>query len=100
MTTEVVSTFFCEKPLALENDNKQEEDISVQFLNLIDELNNKFETFQFPPAIKCIYNPTIYARHTFEMYVRKYCNTNKSIMYFGMNPGPFGMSQTGVSEIN
>ncbi|XP_013171163.1 PREDICTED: single-strand selective monofunctional uracil DNA glycosylase [Papilio xuthus] len=96
MTTEVVSTFFCEKPLVLENENKEVEDLSTEFLHLIDDLNNKLEIFQFPAAIKCIYNPTIYARHTFEMYVRKYCNTKKSIMFFGMNPGPFGMSQTGV----
>ncbi|KAI8425188.1 hypothetical protein MSG28_007012 [Choristoneura fumiferana] len=47
-------------------------------------------------AIECIYNPTLYARQTFEIYIRKYCNTKKDIMYFGMNPGPWGMSQTGV----
>lgn len=70
--------------------------ISDQFLEIIDELNLRLEEFNVPTSVQCVYNPTIYARHTFEMYVRKYCNTRKRIMYFGMNPGPWGMSQTGV----
>ncbi|XP_068619260.1 single-strand selective monofunctional uracil DNA glycosylase [Battus philenor] len=92
MTTEVVSTFFSH----CEDKYVEEENICELFLEIVDELNKKLESFQFPAAIKCIYNPTIYARNTFEKYVKKYCNTIKPIMFFGMNPGPFGMSQTGV----
>lgn len=91
MEPEVVSSFFSNN---LGDSNSQ--DISEDFLNIIDELNLALEQFQMPKKVEAVYNPTIYARHTFEMYVRKYCNTAKPIMYFGMNPGPWGMSQTGV----
>ncbi|CAK1583332.1 unnamed protein product [Parnassius mnemosyne] len=91
---EVVSTFFLEN--SSNESNRNEDGLCDNFFSLIDELNNKLEKFELPSAVKCVYNPTIYARYTFEMYVRKYCNSIKPIMYFGMNPGPFGMSQTGV----
>ncbi|KAJ0173718.1 hypothetical protein K1T71_010867 [Dendrolimus kikuchii] len=91
MTTEaVVSSFFSQ------NTREQDEEISDKFLHLADELNLRLEQFKIPSKVQCVYNPTIYARYTYEMYVRKYCNTKKKIMYFGMNPGPWGMSQTGV----
>ncbi|XP_046971676.1 single-strand selective monofunctional uracil DNA glycosylase [Vanessa cardui] len=70
--------------------------ISEEYLEIVDEVNDSLREFTLPAAVKCVYNPTVYARQTFEMYVRKYCNTKKTIMYFGMNPGPWGMSQTGV----
>ncbi|XP_013192104.1 single-strand selective monofunctional uracil DNA glycosylase isoform X2 [Amyelois transitella] len=90
-TPEVLSSFFCNE----DNDPKRKE-IADEFLELVDQLNNSLDHLYLPGKIECIYNPTIYARYTFEMYVRKYCNTKKPIMYFGMNPGPWGMSQTGV----
>ncbi|XP_031769236.2 single-strand selective monofunctional uracil DNA glycosylase isoform X3 [Galleria mellonella] len=91
MEPEVMSSFFyqeipCNKNL----------DLCNEFLDLIDELNNNLEQLHLPKKVECVYNPTIYARNTFEMYIRNYCNTKKRIMFFGMNPGPWGMSQTGV----
>lgn len=91
MEPEVVSSFFSSKKRDSNSQN-----ISDDFLNLIDELNLSLDQFKMPEKVKVVYNPTIYARHTFEMYVREYCNTTKPIIYFGMNPGPWGMSQTGV----
>ncbi|CAG9789211.1 unnamed protein product [Diatraea saccharalis] len=85
VNTEVISSYF-----------SREIDLSCKFIDLIDELNSSLELLELPKSIQCIYNPTIYARHTFEKYVCKYCNTKKQIVYFGMNPGPWGMSQTGV----
>lgn len=110
MESEVVSTFFSKEskkpddPLLKNHDHRKEitvsEDLSDDFLHIADELNIALEQFRLPSLVDCIYNPTIYARYTFEMYIRKYCNTKKHIMYFGMNPGPWGMSQTGVSDTN
>lgn len=96
MATEVKSSFFTETDLAYK---EKSNDISDEYLEIINELNESISKFNLPTAVKCVYNPTIYARHTFEIYVRKYCNTKKKIMFFGMNPGPWGMSQTGVSSI-
>lgn len=95
MSVEVKSSFF--SPAISQTTVKESSsDISDELLELIDELNESLNNFSLPATVKCVYNPSIYARYTFEMYIRKYCNTKKKIMYFGMNPGPWGMSQTGV----
>ncbi|XP_028038648.1 single-strand selective monofunctional uracil DNA glycosylase isoform X2 [Bombyx mandarina] len=87
----VVSSFFSEPKT-----NKHSSTIAEDFLFYIDELNQQLDDFKTPASVQCVYNPTKYARECFETYVKKYCNTKKRIMYFGMNPGPWGMSQTGV----
>ena len=43
-----------------------------------------------------MYNPLVYAWAPYEMYVRRYAATRKRVIFMGMNPGPFGMVQTGV----
>ncbi|CAH0594158.1 unnamed protein product [Chrysodeixis includens] len=94
--SQVVSSFFFNSGDSAYEEGDFREDISDDFLHLADELNLSLEQYKIPPKVQNVYNPTIYARHTFEMYIRKYCNTKKKIVYFGMNPGPWGMSQTGV----
>lgn len=91
METVVVSSFFPQT-----SKQKTSENLCEDFLDLIDELNDSLESFNLPATVHCVYNPTVYARATLEMYIKKYCNSKKPIMYFGMNPGPWGMSQTGV----
>ena len=44
-----------------------------------------------------IYNPLDYASETHSHFVRQYGNGPKKVMFLGMNPGPFGMAQNGVS---
>lgn len=51
---------------------------------------------KFGSKVSYIYNPLDYARETHSCYVRKYCNTQKIVLFLGMNPGPFGMAQNGV----
>ena len=50
----------------------------------------------FKPAVACVYNPLDYAWAAHETYLRKFANRRKPIVFLGMNPGPFGMVQTGV----
>ncbi|THB66511.1 MAG: single-stranded DNA-binding protein [Spirochaetaceae bacterium] len=47
------------------------------------------------PVAQC-YNPLIYAADVHHEYIRRYATTKKKVVFFGMNPGPFGMAQTGV----
>jgi single-strand selective monofunctional uracil DNA glycosylase len=61
-----------------------------------DELVVALSPLRFRGAITHVYNPLIYARTPYEQYVRKYATTKKRVVFLGMNPGPFGMSQTGV----
>ncbi len=43
-----------------------------------------------------IYNPIEYAFESHEFYLRKYGQPRKKILFMGMNPGPWGMLQTGI----
>jgi single-strand selective monofunctional uracil DNA glycosylase len=44
----------------------------------------------------CVYNPLDYARAPHELYLSRYGGAPKEVLLLGMNPGPFGMAQTGV----
>ncbi len=43
-----------------------------------------------------VYHPLEYAREPWERYLRMYGRTPKEAIFVGMNPGPWGMAQTGV----
>lgn len=60
----------------------------------------RYINFNFP--VEYVYNPIEYAFQVHAMYVTKYCRWTKKILFLGMNPGPWGMSQTGVpfGEVN
>ncbi|MBV9618587.1 MAG: single-stranded DNA-binding protein [Verrucomicrobia bacterium] len=51
---------------------------------------------KFGPPITHVYNPLDYAWRAHELYLRRYGNTPKRVIFLGMNPGPFGMAQTGI----
>lgn len=59
---------------------------------LIDDL----EGLAFKPPVTHVYNPLIYAGPMFDEYVRRYGQGKKRVLYLGMNPGPWGMAQTGI----
>lgn len=50
----------------------------------------------FAPPVAHVYNPLAYAWVAHEAYLRRYANGKKRVVFLGMNPGPFGMVQTGV----
>ncbi|MBD61401.1 single-stranded DNA-binding protein [bacterium] len=43
-----------------------------------------------------VYNPIDYASESHGLYLKKYGNGQKRILFMGMNPGPWGMVQTGI----
>ncbi len=51
---------------------------------------------KFAPPVTHVYNPLDYAWAAHEIYLRRYGNSGKQVIFLGMNPGPFGMAQTGV----
>ena len=51
---------------------------------------------RFAPPVCCTYNPLSYAREPHEQYLRRYGSNPCEVLLLGMNPGPFGMVQTGV----
>lgn len=48
-------------------------------------------------TISAVYNPIEYAADLHCEYLKKFLNKSKPVLFIGMNPGPFGMAQTGVT---
>jgi single-strand selective monofunctional uracil DNA glycosylase len=59
-------------------------------------LSERVGTLRFAEPVSCVYNPLDYARAPHELYLRRYGGGAKEVLLLGMNPGPFGMAQTGV----
>lgn len=60
------------------------------------ELSAAMDALSFSEPVAFVYNPLDYARETHEAFLRRYGNGRKRVVFLGMNPGPFGMAQTGV----
>ena len=67
-----------------------------QFIALEMRLSQILQTLSFGEPVTHIYNPTDYAIEPHRHYVNTYCQTTKQVLFLGMNPGPYGMGQTGV----
>jgi single-strand selective monofunctional uracil DNA glycosylase len=60
------------------------------------DLAREIAPLRFGPPVACVYNPLDYARRSHARYVASYAGSRKRVIFLGMNPGPFGMAQTGV----
>jgi single-strand selective monofunctional uracil DNA glycosylase len=54
------------------------------------------DRLRFGPPVACVYDPLVYAREPLELYLARWGGPPKEVVLVGMNPGPFGMMQTGV----
>jgi len=59
-------------------------------------LSAAVDALPFAPPVTHVYNPLTYARAPHEAYLTRYGAGRKRVVFLGMNPGPFGMVQTGV----
>jgi len=60
------------------------------------ELSAALAKMRFAPPVTHVYDPLDYAWGIHERYLRRYGDGPKRVVFLGMNPGPFGMAQTGV----
>ncbi len=59
-------------------------------------LSAKCDNLRFGGKVHTTYNAFDYAFPGWEAYIRKFGNSPKRAIFLGMNPGPWGMAQTGV----
>ena len=59
-------------------------------------LSDTLDKLRFAEPVTHVYNPYDYAYPMHEQYVRRYGATKKRVVFLGMNPGPWGMAQTGA----
>ena len=60
------------------------------------DLSRAVDRLSFDPPTAYVYNPLDYARNTAEQYLDRAGDGLKEVLFLGMNPGPWGMAQTGV----
>src|SRR5262245_45932965 len=69
---------------------------SQQLIDAARQLSAQVDRFKFKPPVAHVYNPLGYARKAHEEYLLRVGAAPKRVMFLGMNPGPFGMTQTGI----
>lgn len=67
-----------------------------RLIEVVDELVEAVEALEFGPPVTHVYDPLVYAREPHRAYLERYGGAPKKVLLVGMNPGPWGMSQTGV----
>lgn len=70
-----------------------------QVKNLVEasrQLSRAVSDLRFASPVAYVYAPLDYAREPHEAYLERWGGGTKEVLLLGMNPGPFGMAQTGV----
>ena len=68
----------------------------MSLLTAARDLRDSLHGLTFSAPVAYVYNPLEYAWEAHREYVEKYGCGKKRVLFLGMNPGPFGMAQTGV----
>ena len=63
---------------------------------ITDDLSDELRSLKFSAPVTHVYNPLEYARAPYSKYLQWYAKSPKEIVLIGMNPGPWGMAQTGI----
>lgn len=65
-------------------------------------LSERLDPIRFEKPVTHVYDPLRHAARGYRRYVRRFGNGPKRVVFLGMNPGPYGMTQTGVpfGEVN
>lgn len=61
-----------------------------------EDLRAAVEGLRFGPPTAFVYDPLDYAWEAHRTYLERWGGTPKRVVFLGMNPGPWGMAQTGI----
>jgi single-strand selective monofunctional uracil DNA glycosylase len=68
----------------------------MSLVHATQELARALAGLRFTPPVACVYNPLDYAWDLHRAWLERFGRGEKEVLLVGMNPGPFGMVQTGV----
>ncbi|XP_071437872.1 single-strand selective monofunctional uracil DNA glycosylase [Pithys albifrons albifrons] len=78
-------------------EEEADEGLAGRFLALERALSEGLRALLPPgPPVSHVYDPLDYAGDPHGDFVRRFLRSPKRVLFLGMNPGPFGMAQTGV----
>ena len=70
--------------------------MSERLIAITKELSKRVNSLSFQKPVAYVYNPLEYAWKSHKSYLEKYGEGEGRVLLIGMNPGPWGMAQTGV----
>jgi len=70
--------------------------MSKKLIAITRELSKAVSALSFHEPVEYVYNPLEYAWNSHKSYLEKYGEGKGRVLLIGMNPGPWGMAQTGV----
>ena len=65
-------------------------------VSIAERLRKRTRGLRFDAPVTHVYAPLDYAWAPHRLYLERYGRDAREILFVGMNPGPFGMAQTGV----
>lgn len=71
-------------------------DLAARVQAIVAELSDAVDALEFEAPVDHVYNPLAYARGAADQYLERFVAPRPEAVFIGMNPGPFGMVQTGV----
>lgn len=75
---------------------KKNREAAARLIEITAELSDTVDRMRFAPPTTHVYNPLVYARRAVNAYLERYARAQPKALLLGMNPGPYGMAQTGV----
>lgn len=70
--------------------------LRASLVEIADDLSSALRPLVFSKPVTHVYNPLEYAREVHLQYVERFGRNSREAILVGMNPGPWGMAQTGV----
>lgn len=70
--------------------------VAKQVVRAAEMLRDACDHLRFAPPVTHVYNPLHYAGDLHRKYIERYARPSCRVIFLGMNPGPWGMAQTGV----
>ena len=68
----------------------------MNLIKITDDLTRRLRMLRFADPVAHVYNPLRYAKGIHHQYLARFGAGTREVVMVGMNPGPWGMVQTGV----
>ncbi len=69
---------------------------AARLVEISRKLSEEVGGLRFGDPVAFVYNPLDYAWELHKQYLERFGEGTKEVIFLGMNPGPWGMAQTGV----
>jgi len=70
--------------------------VADKLVHAAETLRDSVDALRFAPPVAHVYNPLRYAMGPYREYLHRFASATRPVLLLGMNPGPFGMMQTGI----